>query len=170
MQTENRDELVQVLNDLVRINNDRVEGYERAIEDTKDGNQDLISVFNKMIDESRQYKSELVEAIGTLGGSADFEETTNSGKIYRFWMKIKETLSGGSRGSVLDDCEFGEDAAQKAYQEAIETDVAMDLDTRDLIITQKNALKNSHDKIKRLRDLQKEVSDLKKGQPTRSYN
>jgi uncharacterized protein (TIGR02284 family) len=170
MQTENRDELVQVLNDLVRINNDRVEGYERALEDTKDGNQDLIGVFNKMIDESRQYKAELTDAIETLGGKADFEETTNSGKLYRFWMKIKESLSGGSRGSVLDDCEFGEDAAQKAYQEALESDVAMDLDTRDLIINQKALLKKSHDKIKRYRDLQKEVSDLKKDRPTRSYN
>ena len=159
MQTENRDELVQVLNDLVRINNDRIEGYERAIEESRDGDTDLVSVFSRMIDESRQYKGELIDSIQTLGGDATYEETTNSGKLYRFWMKIKESVTGKDRGSVLDDCEFGEDAAQKAYQEALESDATMAADFRKLIVNQKTSLKNSHDTIKRLRDMQKEVSD-----------
>ena len=159
MYTENRDELVEVLNDLVRINNDRIEGYERAIEDSRDSDNDIVNVFSRMIDESRQYKGELIKAIQTVGGSAEYEETTHSGKLYRFWMKIKETVTGKDRGSVLDDCEFGEDAAQKAYQEALESDATMDTDIRKLIVNQKSSLKNSHDTIKRLRDMQKEVSD-----------
>jgi uncharacterized protein (TIGR02284 family) len=167
MKTENRNELVQVLNDLVRINNDRVEGYERAIEGTKDGDDDLKEVFSRMIGESIQYKAELVEAIDTVGGEADYDETTNSGALYRFWMKIKETLSGNDRESVLDDCEFGEDAALKAYQQALESDATMDADTRQLIVNQKTSLKNSHDAIKRLRDMQHEVSDFDKDQQSR---
>jgi uncharacterized protein (TIGR02284 family) len=168
MNTENRDELFEVLNDLVRINNDRIEGYERAIEESRDGDTDLVSVFSRMIDESRQYKAELVDAIQGLGGAASFEETTNSGKLYRFWMKIKESVSGKDRGSVLDDCEFGEDAAQKAYQEALESDATMAADIRKLIVNQKTSLKNSHDTIKRLRDMQNEVSGTLKEKKT--YN
>jgi uncharacterized protein (TIGR02284 family) len=169
MKTENRDELIQVLNDLVRINNDRLEGYEKVIETTKEDDTDLVGVFNSMIGESRKNKAELVEAIESAGGHADFGETTNSGKLYRFWMKIKETLSGNDRRSVLDDCEFGEDAAQKAYQEALESDAVMDADTRKLIMDQKTSLRNSHDIIKRLRDLQHETDDLTKGRPAKVF-
>ena len=169
MKTGNRDELIQVLNDLVRINNDRMEGYERAIETAKEDDIDLVGVFNRMTGESRKNKAELVEAIESVGGRVDFTETTNSGKLYRFWMKIKESLSGNDRRSVLDDCEFGEDAAQKAYQEALESDAAMDADTRKLIIDQKTSLRNSHDIIKRLRDLQHETADLNRDRPAKVF-
>jgi uncharacterized protein (TIGR02284 family) len=169
MKTENRDELIQVLNDLVRINNDRLEGYEKAIETAKEDDIDLVGVFNRMIGESRKNKAELVEAIESVGGHADVRETTNSGKLYRFWMTIKESLSGNDRRSVLDDCEFGEDAAQKAYQEALESDAAMDADTRKLIIDQKTSLRSSHDIIKRLRDLQHETADLNKDRPAKVF-
>lgn len=169
MKTENRDELIQVLNDLVRINNDRLEGYEKAIETAKEDDIDLVGVFNSMIGESRKNKAELVEAIESVGGHADFKETTNSGKLYHFWMKIKESLSVNDRRSVLDDCEFGEDAAQKAYQEALESDAAMDADTRKLIIDQKTSLRNSHDIIKRLRDMQYDTADLNRDRPAKVF-
>ncbi len=32
---ENNEKIIDVLNDLVRINNDRIKGYEKAIEDSK---------------------------------------------------------------------------------------------------------------------------------------
>ena len=37
----NQDELAGVLNDLIKINNDRIEGYQRALEETKDTDVDL---------------------------------------------------------------------------------------------------------------------------------
>ena len=38
---QHNEELMEVLNDLVRINNDRIEGYEKAISETKDIDADL---------------------------------------------------------------------------------------------------------------------------------
>lgn len=160
MKTENREELIQVLNDLVRINNDRIQGYEKAIENSKDASNDLLNVFSEMIDESRGFKDELLETIQGLDGEADFEETTNSGKLYRFWMSVKESLTDSNRQTVLDDCEFGEDAAQKAYQEALESDATMDSDIRTMIIDQKSELKESHDTIRDLRDNEKQFSEI----------
>lgn len=160
MNTENREELVQVLNDLVRINNDRIQGYEKAIQNTKDVPSDLLNVFSEMINESRGFKDELLDTIQELGGEADFEETTNSGKLYRFWMSVKESITDGNRETVLDDCEFGEDAAQKAYQEALESDATMDSDIRRMILDQKTELKESHDTIRTLRDNEKEFSQV----------
>ena len=151
---QNNEELIEVLNDLIRINNDRIEGYERAIEETKDIDVDLKTAFRRMADQSRQNKAELVQEVGKRGGGADINSTTNSGKIYRAWMGVKATFTGKDRKSVLSACEYGEDSAQKAYQEALESDATMDVEVRQLVVKQKTSLKESHDLIKRYRDMQ----------------
>ncbi|NEU09459.1 PA2169 family four-helix-bundle protein [Flavihumibacter sp. R14] len=143
---------VEILNDLVEINNDRIVGYERAIEETETEDADLKSIFTQMASESRQYKQELTEVIAGLGGEIE-TGTTASGKIYRAWMDVKATFSGNSRKSVLENCEFGEDAAQKAYRMAL-ADEDLSSTYRELVMRQQQALKLSHDKIKLLRDQQ----------------
>ena len=169
MITDNNDELVEILNDLVKINNDRIRGYEKAIQHSSDSDKDLVDVFSKMIEESRQYKAELSNTIQELGGKVDPEETTNSGKLYRLWMDLCSALVGKERVSVLDECEFGEDAAQKVYRQAIESDVTTGADIRRLITNQKSSLKTSHDTIKRMRDAQKEIHELHKNGKTSTY-
>jgi len=145
--------LIDVLNDLVQINNDRIAGYEKAIKDSKGENGSYNSMFRRMIDESSQYKRELIDAINTLGGEADIKTTTNSGKVYRVWMDVKSAIAGKTDLSVLELCEFGEDAAQKAYEEVLKSDVEMPSKIRELIVNQKTQLRNAHDTIKRQRDL-----------------
>jgi len=68
---------------------------------------------------------------------------------------VKATFTGSDRLAVLSNCEFGEDAAQKAYQEALTTDETLPTNLRQLIANQKASLKVSHDTIKRMRDTQK---------------
>ena len=150
--TNNNEKLAETLNDLLRINNDRIEGYVRAAKETKDSDVDLQATFHKMADESRKYKRELEEKILTLGEETA-TDTTVAGKIYRVWMDVKNVFTGADRESILSSCEYGEDAAQKAYNTALETDAEMDAETRQLIMEQKNGLKNSHDIIKKYRDL-----------------
>jgi uncharacterized protein (TIGR02284 family) len=146
------DNLVSVLNDLIRINNDRIEGYQRANNEARDIDVDLRAVFTRMADESRQYAAELIQEVVKLGGEPA-TGTTASGKIYRAWMDVKATFTGHDRESVLASCEFGEDAAQKAYRSALESDAEMTADIRQLIANQKASLKTSHDVIKKYRDM-----------------
>jgi uncharacterized protein (TIGR02284 family) len=152
---ERNEQLKEVLNDLIRINNDRVEGYEKAIDETKDKDVDLQAVFHRMADESRQYASELRSEVQRYGGDTA-TDTTVSGKIYRVWMDIKAAFTGKSRKTVLENCEFGEDAAQKAYDEALRSDAPLPAETRQLIVNQKTSLKASHDTIKQYRDMEAE--------------
>lgn len=154
---QHNEELIEVLNDLIRINNDRIQGYEKAIKETKDIDTDLKAVFRRMADESRQHKAELALEVQKNGGNPEVDSTTGSGKIYRAWMDLKATFTGKDRHAVLASCEFGEDAAQKAYQQALESDATMGVDIRQLITKQKTALKESHDLIKRYRDMQAAV-------------
>jgi uncharacterized protein (TIGR02284 family) len=146
------EKIIGILNDLVRINHDRVVGYEKAIEELKDEDADLKSLFGRYINESRQYAQELTVEVSRLGGDVA-EGTTNSGKIYRVWMDLKAAITGKDRKTILDNCEFGEDAAQKAYDIALNSDVEFEPALRDMIVRQKATLKAGHDEVKRLRDM-----------------
>ncbi len=154
---EKQDEIIGVLNDLIRINNDRIVGYERAIKESKDSDVDLIAVFTKMADQSRKYVNELTQEVARLGGDAA-KDTTVSGKVYRVWMDMKAAITGKDRESIIGSCEYGEDVAQRAYEAALESDAYMSTEIRQMISNQKSELKTSHDMIKKYRDLHDKVS------------
>lgn len=150
---ETTQETIEVLNDLVAINNDRIAGYERALKELRDEDSDLVSLFTNMIEESHDIRNELGTEVQANGGEME-TGTTNSGKIYRAWMDVKAAFTGNSRHAVLASCEAGEDAAQKAYNSALETDGLPEY-VRQILTEQKQTLRASHDKIKALRDSSK---------------
>ena len=143
----------EVLNDLIRINNDRIEGYERAAKETKSEDIDLQTLFRQMASESRSYATDLKKYV--MGSGEDpAQGTTAAGKIYRAWMDVKATFTGKDRKAILASCEYGEDAAQKAYDTALSSDADLTTEVRQLIMDQKASLRRSHDRIKQLRDAQ----------------
>jgi uncharacterized protein (TIGR02284 family) len=142
-----------ILNDLVRINHDRVAGYEKAIDELKDEDADLKTLFSRYISESRQYARELEQEVVRLGG-----DPADSGKVYRVWMDLKAAITGKDRKTILENCEFGEDAAQKAYDTALNSEVDFEPTIRDLLVRQKAGLRTGHDEVKRLRDMHKASS------------
>ena len=143
---QSNSETIEILNDLVAINNDRIVGYEKAMNELKDEDEDLKILFAAMIDQSREAKLQLGNEVQVLGGTIE-GGTTNSGKIYRVWMDVKAVFTGHDRHAVLANCHAGEDAAQKAYNSALESD---DLPAylKEMIIIQRQTLKDSHDEIK----------------------
>lgn len=143
---------IDVLNDLIRINNDRIEGYEKAIKDVA-GDASLLSVFSGYAEQSRKYASELRRMVSEQGGEPT-EDSTTSGKIYRLWMDLRQAVSASESSSALDLCEYGEDAAQKAYKEALSDESGLPADIVAVITMQKAALRNAHDAIKQFRDEQ----------------
>jgi conserved hypothetical protein len=153
---ERNERTIEVLNDLIRINHDRVEGYEKAISETDETDVDLRNIFNRMADESRKYSRELTERVQRLGGEPA-AGTTASGKIYRTWMDVKSAFSRSERKSVLEECEYGEDAAQKAYDKALDVDNDLPADVLALIREEKASLRNSHDTIRNYRDLHRDL-------------
>lgn len=154
---ETNEKLAEVLNGLIEINNDRVNGYEKAREEVKDLDLDLKAMFTSMANDSQKYAGELSKVVTELG-ETPADGTTNSGKLYRVWMDIKTTFTANDRQSALELCEFGEDAAQKAYKAALSSDAEMNAETRQLITGQQSNLKTSHDIIKKYRDLHQAVN------------
>ena len=141
---------LEILNDLVKINNDRIEGFEKATKDVGADREDLRLLFTQFIGESHQNKLELGTEIQALG--KDIENTTSgSGSLHRTWLEIKAAFTGHDTHNVLEECEFGEDAIKKAYANALEEE---DLPAyiKDILLKQQQALVAAHDKIKQLRD------------------
>jgi len=148
----NNEKTIDVLNTLIEINNDRIEGYETALDETEES--DLQILFSGFIETSEKCKSELIEEVFRLGGTPT-EGTKTSGKIYRLWMDLKSALTGKDRKLILNSCEYGEDVAVKTYEKAMQDDdddEELGIEQRSMIAAQFKLIKNDHDKVKFLRD------------------
>jgi uncharacterized protein (TIGR02284 family) len=147
---QNTKETIEVLNDLIQINNDRITGYEKAIKETKAEDEDLKVMYATMIAESHRSKIALASEVQTMGAEVE-QGTTTSGKIYRAWMDVKSVFTGHDRHTILANCEAGEDAAQRAYRSALEHE-SLPAYIRELLLRQEESLRECHDEIKALRD------------------
>jgi len=145
----NNQAIVDSLNNLIQINNDRIQGYLTASQETDQS--DLKSVFSEMMTTSQECRRELVQEVVKLGGTP-VEGTTVSGKLYRVWMDIKAAITSKDRKAILNSCEFGEDAAVKTYQTEIDGDALNGTEYLLIVKEQFSKIKSGHDKIKQLRD------------------
>jgi uncharacterized protein (TIGR02284 family) len=150
METITSKQTVEILNDLVRINNDRIEGYEKALKELRPQDEDLKPLFLNNIDQSRKIKQTLGNELQTLGGDID-SSTTSSGSIYRVWTDVKAVFAGHDRHSVLSNCEYGEDAAQNAYESALKSE-QLPAYLVQIVLEEREKLKAVHNEIKTLRD------------------
>ncbi|WP_143309473.1 ferritin-like domain-containing protein [Chitinophaga vietnamensis] len=144
-----KEKLIDLLGDLVKINNDRVEEYQHACDATDD--TDLKALFQQMMDDSRNFAHRLNDELAAMASSVGTNITT--GMLYRTWMDVKTAFSGKDRHAILSSCEFGEDAAQRAYTDALKSDTPMPYYIREIIASQRAVLRDAHDTIKTFRDL-----------------
>ena len=139
---------IDVLNSLITINNDRIEGYKTASEETEE--LELKSLFAGFILTSEKCKRELVEEVNKLGGEAA-EGTKISGKFFRVWMDVKAALTSKDRKEILNSCKFGEEQAKQTYKTVLEDDLEyLNPEYQNMIIAQKKLLKADRKNIKAL--------------------
>ena len=140
---------ISILNELIVINNDRVEGYKTAHAETEETEMKIL--FERMMKTSESNLVELKGAVRALGGEVE-EGTRTTGKFFRVWMDFKATLTGNNRGTILDSCEFGEDKALEAYENALDDKEDLAQDHIAMTQRQQAAIRVDHDNIKMLRD------------------
>ncbi len=141
----------EVLNDLIEINNDRVAGFDRAIKELKDNDSDLKTLFEQFRNDSRDYVHELSVAINSNGGEPEMT-TSTTGAIHRAWLDVKGAFTGNDRKSILEECERGEDAIKKAYQEALLPESELSPEFSALLTRQQQQILLAHNQIKAMRD------------------
>lgn len=147
---QTNEEVIKQLNNLIVINNDRIQGYEKAIKETKDN--DLKSVFSKLAAHSSTYKTELSSQVVSLGGEPA-QGTKTTGKIFRAWMDVKAALTGKDREKIISSCITGEDAALETYDEVLNSDAPMSITLRSTISQQRAEILKDHKMIINLRDM-----------------
>lgn len=137
---------IDVLNKLVEINNDRIEGYETAASETDE--QDLKILFAELSGTSQKCRQELINEIISLGGEPT-DSTRTTGKFFRVWMDVKAALTGKDRKAILNSCEYGEDHAVSTYNDVLEDDIEyLNYAQQTMIKDQYALIKADHDRVK----------------------
>jgi uncharacterized protein (TIGR02284 family) len=96
------------------------------------------------------FAKELEAELALVAGDTKDIGGTAAGAIHRSWGDLKANLGGGDH-TLLETAEQGEDAAKKAYKEALEGEVPS-ASIRTLLLKQQPHIQASHDKVKTFRD------------------
>ena len=129
---------------VIEVLHDGHEGFTSLGEHVKDPT--VKQYFESEAVTRHKFEQELRQAVGIskdIGGTA-------SGAMHRTWGDIKAHMGGGDH-TLLETAEQGEDAAKKAYHEALE-DAEVNGILRDLLVRQHTHILASHDKVKAFRD------------------
>jgi uncharacterized protein (TIGR02284 family) len=153
---EGIDKTAQILNDLLLVNHDRVEGYKLAGYNAKD--LDLKSLFSTMADESRKHITEITREIINRYGYTALDKTIQVGNIYRVWLQAKIKFTGTDVKNLLASCEEGEASAVEVYKLA-KTNL-LNQQLIELIERQEHTFIAAHDVISSYRKAYSKVENL----------
>jgi uncharacterized protein (TIGR02284 family) len=147
----NTDESIEVLNNLIVINNDRIEGYKTAYSETYE--EELRSLFSMLEQTSMKCKTDLEAEVKRLGGTPE-EGTKTSGKFYRVWMDIKAAVTGSDHKTILNSCEYGEKIAINAYEDALDEDIDdITFEQRAMLNSHLTMIKTDYEKVRAMQDM-----------------
>lgn len=134
----------ELVETVIQVLNDGARGFKDIGEHLNSA--ELKTYFLQESHIREQFARELQAAAGVakdVGGTA-------SGTVHRVWGDLKAHLGGGDH-TLLETAEQGEDAAKKAYQEALASNNT-DSQVRAVLQRQQPHIQASHDKVKAYRD------------------
>jgi uncharacterized protein (TIGR02284 family) len=143
-----RKDIISTLNDLIETSKDGEQGFRTCAEGVKDAK--LKSVFQEAASRCAEGAAELKAKVRGLGGDPETSGSV-SGSLHRGWVNIKSTITGMDEAAVLTECERGEDAAKRAYKDALKKDLPADI--RSTVERQYEGVKQNHDRVRQLRDM-----------------
>lgn len=139
---------LNTLNDLLQIINDRLEGFKNIDSKMIESYSGLKEEYDHMIIQSYNMRTELTALIEEKGGDPN-NTTTIAGGLHRAWLDVRNSLSFDQDKITLENVLSGENAAIKAYENALDSG---DLCTKcsKVVQNQLQELKSSYDKFSRL--------------------
>ncbi len=109
---------LHILNDLIRINIDRIDGYEKASYDETTHESKAREIFYRLAVDSRAFVNVLHAEVIRLGGQP-VSKSTIAGKIYLHWLEGRNSFQGADTPARIAACAATELSVQKAYQQAL---------------------------------------------------
>ncbi len=141
------EEVISTLNNLIETCKDGQDGFKESAEGVE--RSDLKTLFYELSQQRSQFVGELQTLVREMGGDP---ETTGSvaASLHRGWINIKSAVTGRDDSAILNEVERGEDAAKKAYKDALAESLPANVNT--VVQTQSEAVNAAHDKVRNLRD------------------
>jgi uncharacterized protein (TIGR02284 family) len=146
-----KEKTIKLLNILITINNDRIEGYETAAKETQE--QDLKNLFGQLAATSQKCKQELITEVKKLGGEITSGSITSS-EFLSVWLNlVKAALLRDNRKAILKSCEYGESITIDTYFKALRNNMTdITAEQQIMINAQHNLIKEDYSNIKYMRD------------------
>lgn len=141
---------VDVLNNLLQITNDRLEGFKNVDAKMISSYPKLRQEYDHAVIQSSRFRTELSSLIQEQGGDPD-DNATVAGGLHRTWIDVKNSLSFNKGEATLENVLFGEKAAIKAFENAVDSG---DLcpESTEVVQNQLNELKDSYRKFESLEE------------------
>lgn len=133
---------------ILRVCQDGEKGYRAAASDVRSKGYELI--FRHYAEQRAGFANALEEAARRLGIAVSGEEGSARGAIHRGWLDLRAAIESGNPRAVLRECRRGEDAALKAYRQALRAGLPPDV--RELVQEQYEAVKKGRAEIATLAD------------------
>ena len=133
---------------VVRVLHDSAKGFPDIGEHLKDTSKR--SYFMEEGQTRAEFASQLESAYSAAAGETLDVGGTGVGAVHRVWGDLKANLGGGDH-TLLETAEQGEDAAKKAYKEALESS-SVTGEVRSILQRQQPHIQASHDRVKAMRD------------------
>jgi uncharacterized protein (TIGR02284 family) len=148
---DNLKKILEVLNDLIRINKDREEGYTKASRELTPAEHNLRSAFERKAQESRNNIVQLEQLADEVHHQLNDEQSSEtqpslSGQIYKLWSEVKNFFTGKDRSTVLKSCADGEGKAKDCY-ESVLNEVELPDKIHHVLDEQKNSIDASQQEM-----------------------
>ncbi len=117
-----KDEIVDTLNDLIRIVEDSHEAYRQAAETVQE--DDLKALFNDLAAQRGAIVRELQRLVAEQGGAPDMGGTVIGG-AHRFFLELKNNVLGHDRDAILNEVQRGETECVTRYDAALEKELPL---------------------------------------------
>ena len=125
---DNLKKILEVLNDLIRINKDREAGYSKASRELTPAEHNLRSAFERKAMDSRNNISQLEHMADEIQHQLDDYTSKNedenresfAGRIYNIWTEVKDFFTGKDNSSLLKSCVNGDAKAKTCYEKALD--------------------------------------------------
>jgi uncharacterized protein (TIGR02284 family) len=144
MNTNFEEKTYRTINDLVETAKDGMKGYETAAKNVE--NPQVKAELSRLAQQRASFVTELESQARQYGIEARQDDNTVEGAVmdaasavHRGWINLKTAISGNSTSAILNECENGDAAALKTYEEA--------LSVQDLPLDIRNVIEKQHHEI-----------------------
>ena len=148
------DSVISTLNELIQICRDGQEGFKDSAEGIE--RSDLKTTFYEFSQQRAEFLGVLQQLVRSLGGDPETSGSF-SGAVHRGWIDLKSAITGKDEGSILNECERGEDYAKDAYLKATQSNMPANI--ADVIGQQYQAVLAAHNRIKGLRNAETKTAN-----------